>query len=406
VRSSRGNAAVVLGVLGSAAFVGAWNFTLLAPVLKDVAADTGVSVTAAGQLVTVSAAATVVALLALGPLADRYRRSRMLMIGLAAMGLAALGSSFTDSYPVLMGLRVVTGVGDALVLPTAAAAVTDYFEGKDREVALNLLLVPMGVAVVAGLPVVVVINDTLGWHAAFAVFAACNLVAFLLVRFLLPPAAVSAPAEGSLGDHYRRSYRDTLGKRQVLVVLGAGVLAATVWNGMVTYAGAFFEDELDASDDGLIALFAALGISYVVGGAVGAALARRVNPRLIAVCSALGAIVFLLPLVSATDVLPLAVVFAVGFAGTRAPGIAALNNLLLDLAPQAQATAVATYGVVAASGALLGAATGGLALELEGFTAVAGLFTVLAAGGAFLLVAPIGERVAAPVAAGPSTGSG
>ena len=44
-----GRAVKILSVLGLAAFVGAWNLTFLAPVLPDVAEDTGVSVTVAGQ---------------------------------------------------------------------------------------------------------------------------------------------------------------------------------------------------------------------------------------------------------------------------------------------------------------------------------------------------------------------
>ncbi len=393
---SSGRAFLVLGLLGGGAFVGAWNFTFLAPLLPDVADDTGVSVTVAGQLVTVSALVAVVFLVLLGPLADRYGKRPMLMLGLAAMAVAALGSAFTSSYPLLIALRALSGIGDALVLPSAAAAVTDYFEGKDREVALNVLLVPLGSAVIVGLPVAILVSDLLDWHGAFLAFAAFTAAVLAGVRWLLPAAPRATAVQHGLADHYRRSYGEVLGKRSALAVLGAAVLGATVWNGMVTYAGAFFTDELGVGAAGLSGLFAALGGSYVVGGAVGVNLARRLRPRVIALWSALGAVLLLLPVVTSTGIAPLAVILALGFAGSRAPGIAALNNMLMDLAPRAQATAVSTYGVVAAAGALLGAASGGLAIAFEGYVAMATWFTALAAAAAALLVLPLGEAMQAP----------
>jgi len=86
----------ILSLLGAAAFAGAWNFTFLAPILPEVADSTNVSVTAAGQLVTVSAGVTVIALIALGPRSDRHGRRTMLVAGLLSMGLAALGSAMTS----------------------------------------------------------------------------------------------------------------------------------------------------------------------------------------------------------------------------------------------------------------------------------------------------------------------
>jgi predicted MFS family arabinose efflux permease len=87
----------------------------------------------------------------------------------------------------------------------------------------------------------------------------------------------------------------------------------------------------------------------------------------------------------------LAVLVALAFAGSRAPGIAALNNMLLDLAPGAQGTAISMYGVIAASGLLLGAASGGVAIAVEGYVGLAMLFTTLAVGAALLLALPFGE---------------
>ena len=390
---SHPNSLVIVTALGAAAFVAAWNFTFLAPVLHDVAEDTDVSVSAAGQLVTASALVAVICMAALGPLTDRNSRRAMMMIGLGAMAVAGIGSALTSEYSVLLAMRVLSGAGDALLLPSAYVAVTDYFTGKDREVALNVLLVPLGAAVVVGLPIVVGINELAGWHAAFAVFAVVNLVILLAVRLLLPPV-VTVKDKRSFAQHYRESYGGVLRNSSALAILLAAVLGAAVWNGMVTYVGAFFEDELGAHGAELAVLFALVGGCYVVGGGVGIFLARRSRPWPIAVWSAVAASILPFAVVSSTAVVPLTVVLAMAFAASRAPGVGALNNMLMDLAPGSEGTAISLHGIVFMSGAFVGAVGGGLAISAGGYVAMGALFAVLAACALVVLLLPAASRAA------------
>ncbi len=272
--------------------------------------------------------------------------------------------------------------------PSSASAIGDYFRDKDREVALNVLLLPLGAAAVIGLPAVVVITEVFDWHVAFLVLSLFNFAVAGAVRTLLP-AVDRQPVRGTLAEHYRESYGDVIGSRAALIVLAASILGAAVWNGMVTYAGALFEDELGAEGASLSVLFAGLGISYVIGGAFGVALARRLPARTIALGSACCASVLLIPLVGSTGFAPAAIVFAMLFAASRAPGIAALNNMLIEAAPRASGTAVSSYGVVAACGILLGAASGGSAIEVAGYMGMAVLFTCLALLSVLLLARPL-----------------
>ena len=73
--------------------------------------------------------------------------------------------------------------------------------------------------------------------------------------------------------------------------------------------------------------------------------------------------------------------------------------MLLDMAPGSRGTAISVYGVVAAGGAVIGAATGGSALEVGGYMGMASLFSVFAVAGALILLrresAPAVSRVSA-----------
>jgi predicted MFS family arabinose efflux permease len=245
----------------------------------------------------------------------------------------------------------------------------------------------------------VIITELADWHAAFLALGLVNAATAAGIALTLPRIAAQ-PVRGTLADHYRDSYGEVVSSRAALLVLAAAVLSAAVWNGMVIYAGALFEDEVGVNGAELSVIFAGLGMSYVIGGAAGVALARRIPPRAIALASAVCGAVLLLPLVSSTDVAVATVLFAMLFAASRAPGIAALNNMLMDAAPNARGTAVSSYGVVAASGILIGAGTGGSAIELEGFIGMGVLFTVLALASVALLARPLeGPELKRPAAA-------
>lgn len=107
----------------------------------------------------------------------------------------------------------------------------------------------------------------------------------------------------------------------------------------------------------------------------------------------MAAALLLLPLVASSGLQPLTIVLALGFAASRAPGIAALKNMLLYLAPGSQGTAISTYGIIAVSGMLVGAGSGGVAIAFEGYTGMASLFTTFALGAALLLTVPFRERL-------------
>jgi predicted MFS family arabinose efflux permease len=219
------------------------------------------------------------------------------------------------------------------------------------------------------------------------------LVASVLLTQLLPSPTIPLAGPRSLQDHYRESYGAILNSRAGLLVLLASVLSASVWYGVVTYAGAFFEDELDAGSTMLGVLFSALGAAYIVGGALGVLAARRASPRSIAVFSAVCAAVLVLPAISLSAVAPLTIALALAFAASRGPAQAALANMLIELSPRSAGTAVSLYAVVAATGLVVGAASGGGGLAVLDYVGMAAVFTILAAVSALILISPDVTRV-------------
>ena len=58
-----------------------------------------------------------------GTLADRFGRRRLLVIGVAVFAVASLAATLAVSPGMLIGSRVVQGVGGAMILPTTLSVI-------------------------------------------------------------------------------------------------------------------------------------------------------------------------------------------------------------------------------------------------------------------------------------------
>jgi EmrB/QacA subfamily drug resistance transporter len=77
-------------------------------------------------------------LLAGGRLADVYGRRRLFVIGLSVFTLASLGAGLAGSGEVLIGFRLLQGLGAALVVPTTLAIIIATFDDiRERTTAIG-----------------------------------------------------------------------------------------------------------------------------------------------------------------------------------------------------------------------------------------------------------------------------
>jgi EmrB/QacA subfamily drug resistance transporter len=74
-------------------------------------------------------------LLVFGTLADRFGRRRMLLLGVAIFALSSVLAAAAQSGDLLIGSRVLQGVGGAMILPSTLSIINTTFRGRDRAIA-------------------------------------------------------------------------------------------------------------------------------------------------------------------------------------------------------------------------------------------------------------------------------
>ncbi len=148
-----------------------------------------------------------------GRLADRYRRDRAFLLGVAVFTAASAACAASTSVEMLIGFRVLQAAGAALLTPTSLGLVLASFEPDRRQSAVRAWTAVGGLAAAIG-PVVGGLLVAASWRWVFLVNVPVGIAALVVGWLRLP---------GVPGHHVERP--DAL-----------GVLLATAGIGLLTFA--------------------------------------------------------------------------------------------------------------------------------------------------------------------------
>jgi EmrB/QacA subfamily drug resistance transporter len=130
-----------------------------------------------------------VPLLLAGRLGDRFGPRNLYLIGLAVFTLASLGCGFAGSIEVLIGARVVQGIGAALLTPQTLSTITRLFPAERRGVAMSVWGATAGVATLVGPLAGGVLVGALGWEWIFFVNVPIGIAGLVLAYRFVPVLA-------------------------------------------------------------------------------------------------------------------------------------------------------------------------------------------------------------------------
>jgi predicted MFS family arabinose efflux permease len=158
----------------------------IAGVLNMLAADLHISVSAAGQLVTVYAVAYAVGSPFLMAASSRLSRRGVVLLGLALTFAGVLGSSLALNAPMLYASRVFVAFGAALYTPTAALIALTTGEPSRRIRGLSLVISGLTIAQIVGVPLGTYAGGLLGWRWGLALAAPAGAAALVMVARWVP----------------------------------------------------------------------------------------------------------------------------------------------------------------------------------------------------------------------------
>ncbi|MFC3578109.1 MFS transporter [Streptomyces yaanensis] len=105
-----------------------------------------------------------------GRAGDLFGRRRMFQLGIAVFTLASLLGGLAVNEGLLIGARILQGVGAAVAAPSALSLIATTFpEGKPRNKAMGIYAAMAGIGATAGLLLGGILTDVLDWRWVFFV---------------------------------------------------------------------------------------------------------------------------------------------------------------------------------------------------------------------------------------------
>lgn len=350
--------------------------SVLAPagMLPELSAGLGISIHAAGLLITFGAITLCIGSPLTAWLTSRIERRVLLSTTLAVLAAGNLASAFASDYTSLLVIRLVMLAVGALYTPQAAGTAALLVPAERRGSTLAYIFLGWSLAAAVGLPLITFIASRYGWRAAYGGIGALGCISFLSLLVRLPAGLKGAPVDLKTWGEVGRS-------KTILLLLAITMLQMSGQFAVFTFMGPLLKKLTEASPDAIGMIFAIYGICGFLGVVVASRIVDTWGPYRTSVlftCLLLTGITGWALSAGTLVLMAIAVaIWGLGFASTNSMQQVRLVAAAPPLAP----ATVALNTSVLYIGQAIGSAVGGLLFAREllhsiGFVAVG--FVVLA----------------------------
>ncbi|WP_423604168.1 MFS transporter [Sphingomonas sp. MS122] len=252
--------------------------------LPVIATDLGVSIPAAGLLVSAYALGVLIGAPLMTLTTGRVPR-RILLIGLAAIfTLGNVLSAVADGYGMLLAARIITSLNHGAFFGVGSIVAASLVPPERRAAAVAAMFMGLTIANVVGVPLATWAGEHLGWRASFWGIAGLGVVTMAALRLTLP--AMPAPEGGNIADELR-----VLARGPVLGALGLTVIGSSAMFTVFTYIAPILQTQTHASLAFVTAMLVTYGVGLTVGNWLGGKFAdKSVDRTLIVTLGSLAAI--------------------------------------------------------------------------------------------------------------------
>ncbi len=348
---------LALYALTAGAFgIGVTEFVIMG-LLLEVGADLGVSIAAAGLLISGYALGVVVGAPVLTVLTARWPRKTVLLALMAIFVAGNAACALAPSYGFLMAARVLTALAHGTFFGVGSVVATGLVSEDRKASAIAVMFTGLTVATILGVPLGTWIGQHFGWRTTFSAVTLVGLVAFAVITIFVPRDDRPSDA-GDWRADLAAILRAPVLFGLVTTVLGyAGVFA------VFTYIAPMLTRVSGFSEAAVSPILLVFGGGLVVGNLVGGRLADR--SLLTTVYATLAMLALVLAAMTAGLRSPVAAVLLTGSLGAAGfATVAPLQMWVLSKAEGAGQSLASSLNIAAFNlGNAIGAWAGGVVID-------------------------------------------
>ena len=242
----------------------------IAPAFPAIVRDLGISKLEVAWLITAFTLPGMLLAPFMGILADRYGRKRILVPSIFLFGIAGTCCALTRDFNLLLGLRVLQGIGAAAMGTLNATVIGDLFSGRRLAAAMGLNSSVLNIGT-ASYPVIGGALATLAWFYPFYLSLAAIPVGLVVMKWLRNPEPRSAE---SLREYLAGAWKHFRNMR-LAALFAAGVLTfILLYGAYLTYFAILLDESFNASE---FTIGLVMSLSALTTAAVSSQLGRLVS---------------------------------------------------------------------------------------------------------------------------------
>jgi MFS transporter, DHA1 family, putative efflux transporter len=361
--------AVVSFLVGTSEFI-------IAGILDKVAEDIGVSVSAAGQLITVFSLAYAFGTPFLMAVTARMERRKLLLYSLVIFVLGNILAVTLPGFQYLIASRIILALSTGVFVVTALTVASKLAPADKQGSAIATLVMGFSTALIVGVPLGRVVASAYNWKTIFGGIGVLGLFAILVIALSIPRTDGEEPVP-------LRKQLALLKEPRITVALSITFFWIVGYAITYTYISPFLLSVTGMSEQGVSAGLFAFGIASLFGSKFGGYSTDKwgVSRTLIGGMLVHASALILLSLLAQSPglVLPLLMVWAFS-AWSSGP---TQQYYLISLAPEASGIMLSLNSSVLQLAMAAGAGIGGIVVEQSSLTSISwiGAASVAAAAG-------------------------
>lgn len=256
--------ALTVGAFG----IGVTEFVIMG-LLLQVSSDLGVTIAAAGLLISGYALGVAAGAPVLTALTTAWPRKHVLVGLMVIYTIGNAACALAPSYGMLMAARVLTAMAHGTFFGVGAVVATGLVPENKRASAIAIMFTGVTIATVLGVPLGTWIGQIHGWRMTFWAVTLIGVAAFVVIITLVP--ADDRPPES--GD-WRASIK-AMTRRSILLGLLTTVLGYAGVFTVFTYIAPLLTQISGFSDSAVSPILLVFGGGLVIGNILGGKLADR-----------------------------------------------------------------------------------------------------------------------------------
>lgn len=343
-------------ILAIAAFVVGTVELIIGGTLDLVANDLGVSISAAGQLITIFSVVFALSGPVLLAITGQFERKRLYIGALSIFLIGNIISAFSVNYGMLMFSRVVCAASGSLIIALSVTLASSVVEPHFRARAIGIIFMGISGSLVLGVPLGLVLGNAYGWRAPFVLISVLTVIAIACISLFLtkvPPTSVLSIREQIA----------TLKDKKIVSAQLTSFLFLTGHLTLYAYLTPFLKDVMHVEADWISVFYFIFGIAAVLGGGLGGLLADKWGSKksIISIIIVFACAIFILPMM--TFSFPLFIIM-MGLWSMLSWAISpAQQNYLIEIAPESAGIQQSLNNSALHLGIALGSTVGGVVIE-------------------------------------------